>query len=132
MFSQTSQFDDVNAARDVCRQKGADLATIINSTEETIIAGIIKGLVRYQSWLTIKFIYICARTYLHIHTHTHTPEYIYIYIYIYIYTHKHTPEYPPPHKRTQTETDLKGVSSFTSLHYLWRSLGTFSLACAQK
>ncbi|KAK2151504.1 hypothetical protein LSH36_361g04018 [Paralvinella palmiformis] len=44
VFSQTSQFDDVNAARDVCRQKGADLATITNSTEETIIAGIIKGL----------------------------------------------------------------------------------------
>ena len=30
------------------------------------------------------------------------------------------------------DLDLKGVSSLTSLHYLWRSLGLFSLPYAQK
>jgi len=34
--------------------------------------------------------------------------------------------------RTSAWGYLKGVSSLTSLHYLWRSLGPFSLSCAQK
>jgi len=37
----------------------------------------------------------------------------------------------PPAFDSRQGAYLKGVFSFTSLHYLWRSLGPFSLLCAQ-
>ena len=38
----------------------------------------------------------------------------------------------PPRVRISALAYLKGVSSLTSLHYLWRSLDPFSLPCTQK
>ena len=38
----------------------------------------------------------------------------------------------PPEVESRWWAYLKGVSSLTSLHYLWRSPGPFSLPCAQK
>ena len=37
----------------------------------------------------------------------------------------------PPEFESRRLSYLKGVSSLTSLNYLWRSLGPFSLPCAQ-